>query len=123
MRAALRSGEEPPEEWLVFPDEVVRCNVAEALGVTRLREMSNERLTKGDLVGAAKILWTVLSSTNDMSSKFYVDTVYTIVDLLQRADNPEVLELEMKVLNIAFNLPPTDGKCVLNQSLRRQWSP
>ena len=65
MRAALRSGEEPPEEWLVFPDEVVRRNVTEALGVKRLLELSNERVAKGDSVGAAKVLWAVLSSIKD----------------------------------------------------------
>ena len=123
MRAALRSGEEPPEEWLVFPDEVVRRNITEALGVKRLLELSNERVAKGDSVGAAKVLWAVLSSIKDKQSEFYLDTVFTIADFLQRADNPEVLNFEMKVLNIAFNLPSSRGTCVLNQSLRRQWSP
>ena len=122
FRGALETDEEPPDPWMTHSDKCIRANVAMAVGLDALDALSEAREAAGELVGAAQVSWTARMLKGIDFSVDY-DRLYRTSDLLERADDKDALDFEMKVLNIAFNLPSSRGTCVLNQSLRRQWSP
>lgn len=50
-------GEEPSNAWLTHPDNIVKANLAMAVGIDFLSDLSNSREAAGALVHAAEASW------------------------------------------------------------------
>ena len=101
FRGALGEGEEPPDAWLVHPDQAIKANVAMAVGVDGLVALSKSREAADELVRAAQASW-VACSQRTMSAATYTDLLYRTTDLLERANDTEVRAFELEALSIAF---------------------
>ena len=102
FRGALGEGEEPPDAWLVHPDQAIKANVAMAVGVDGLVVLSNAREAAGELVRAAQASW-VASSHKTISAATYIDFIFRTTDLLERADDTEARAFEVEALSVAWH--------------------
>ena len=101
FRGALREGDNPPDAWIAHPDRIVLGNVTLAVGLDVMRALSGSRETKGELVRAAELSWAA-SMMKGLPQTTLNDLIHRAADLLERADDREVLALELEVLSMAF---------------------
>ena len=96
MKGALVASEEPPREWVTFQDDIVKGNLALAIGVDALSTMSQSKEAAGDLNGAAELLYAAqfLRSINPAVRQ---DLLFKSSEVLERADDESCFQLEYDV--------------------------
>lgn len=103
FRGALEEGEDPPDACLAHPDNAVKANAAMAVGLDALVALSEVRENEGELVRAAQASWAA-SRMKGIPMLALNDLVHRAADLLERADDKEILEFEHEVLAAAWFL-------------------
>ena len=103
FRGALEEGEDPPDACLAHPDNAVKANAAMAVGLDALVALSEVRENEGELVRAAQASWAA-SRMKGIPKLALNDLVHRAADLLERADDKEILEFEHEVLAAAWLL-------------------
>lgn len=96
FRGALEEGEEPPDTWLTHPDNIVKTNAVNAVGLDALTALSRVREEAGKLVSAAQVSWAA-SFTKGIPQATFNDLAYRVTDLLEQADDRRVLNFELEV--------------------------
>ena len=97
FRGAIDEGSDPPDSWLGHSDNIVRINVAMAVGPEKLNTMLEAREATGELVRAAHLAWTA-SMTKGIAISRQQDLQYRTGNLLERAKDEESLQFYAKVL-------------------------
>ena len=100
FRGALLEGEEPPDAWITHPDRVVMGNVSVAVGLHRMTALSETREAAGELVRAAQASWAS-SMMKGLPQATLNDLVHHSAELLERADDSDIVEFELEVLALA----------------------
>jgi hypothetical protein len=101
LRGALEVGEEPPDAWLAHQDDVIKANVANAVGMDGLTELLESRESAGELVRAAYCA-RGMSLSKGISPVTIADHLFRAQELLERADEKEAIEYELSVLNACW---------------------
>jgi hypothetical protein len=79
----------------------VKANVGAAVGFDALCALSEQKEAVGDLVQAAQIAYAAFYYKGT-SEAAIVDVLFRAADLLERADDRGVLELELEVLDACW---------------------
>ena len=112
MRGSLQKDEEPPDTWITHQDDVVKANVAMAVGADFLLALSTARENAGELVRAAEASWAARFAIDDRAGHDRI--IYRTAELLETADCAEAWKFECLVLATCV-LSTTDlpraGKC------------
>jgi|MDSY01.2.fsa_nt_gb hypothetical protein len=101
MKGAMEGGEEVPDAWITHKDKIVKANVGAAVGFDALCALSEQKEAVGDLVQAAQIAYAAFYYKGT-SEAAIVDVLFRAADLLERADDRGVLELELEVLDACW---------------------
>ena len=85
----------PPDAWLSHTDRTVVANTAMAAGLEVLTALSTSREESGDLVGSGRCAWCAsMHKSVEPRSEAFHDLLFRASDLLERADDKDILDFE-----------------------------
>ena len=105
FQGAMEKDAAPPDTWLTHADRIVLAQTSMAVGLEALSALSEAREAAGDLVGAARAAWAAsMHKSIVLRSSIHKNLVYRAADLLERADDKDLVSFEIEVVTVAVIL-------------------
>ena len=98
----LEDEQEPSDEWLSHPDNVIIMNAATTVGKDTLTSLLEAREAAGELVRAAYCSFGISLLKGLAQTAVGFDFMYRAQDLLERADDSSAKEFEKAVLGLCW---------------------